>query len=171
MALNSDPKRSFLRHTLATVAYRAAKVERFAPPGFGDFQLGKGARTPVEIIAHMGDLFDWALRLAKGNSDWLQSKPQSWRKEVARFHASLLALDQYLASDAPLGVTPEELFQGPISDALTHIGQVAVLRRQAGVPVRSEVYAKADIASGRVGEEQPRNTLEFDSPPADAAAK
>ena len=168
MALNNDPKRGFLRHTLATVAYRAAKVERFAPPGFGDFQLGKAARTPVEIIAHMSDLFDWALRLAQGTGEWVQSKPQVWRKEVARFHASLLALDQYLASDAPLNATAEELFQGPISDALTHIGQVAVLRRQAGAPVRSEVYAKANIAAGRVGEEQPKNALEFDSPPAES---
>lgn len=167
MALSIDPRRSFLRHTLATVAYRAAKVERDAPPGFGDFELGKAARTPVEIIAHMADLFDWGLRMAKGNPEWVQSKPQSWRREVARFHASLLALDRYLASDAPLGVSPEELFQGPISDALTHIGQVAVLRRQAGAPVRSEVYAKAKIAAGNVGEEQPKNPLEFDSPPAE----
>ena len=167
MAIKKDSQRSFLRFTLATVAYRAAKVEQLAPPGFGEFQLGKGARTPVEIIAHMGDLFDWALRLAKGNSEWVQSKPQAWRKEVARFHASLLALDQYLASDAPLAVSEEELFQGPISDALTHIGQVAVLRRQAGAPVRSEVYAKAKITAGRVGEEQPTNPLEFDSPPAE----
>ena len=169
MAINDDSKRSFLRFTLATVAYRAAKVERFAPPGFGDFQLGKAARTPVEIIAHMADLFDWALRLAKGDSEWVESKPQAWRKEVARFHASLLALDQYLASDAQLVASAEELFQGPISDALTHIGQVAVLRRQAGAPVRSEVYAKANIAEGRVGEEQPKNPLEFDSPPAETA--
>jgi hypothetical protein len=170
LALNTDSTRGFLRHTLATVAYRAAKVDAFVPPGFGDFQLGKGARKPVEIVAHMADLFDWALRMAQGSSEWVQSKPQAWRKEVARFHASLLALDQYLASDAPLNVSAEELFQGPISDALTHIGQVAVLRRQAGAPVRSEVYAKANIATGRVGEEQPKNPLEFDSPPADASA-
>jgi hypothetical protein len=170
LALNTDSTRDFLRHTLATVAYRAAKVDAFAPPGFGDFQLGKGARKPVEIIAHMADLFDWALRMAQGSSEWVQSKPQAWRKEVARFHASLLALDQYLASDAPLNVSAEELFQGPISDALTHIGQVAVLRRQAGAPVRSEVYAKANIATGRVGEEQPKNPLEFDGPPANPSA-
>ncbi|GAC1415242.1 MAG: hypothetical protein NVSMB53_13700 [Gemmatimonadaceae bacterium] len=162
-----DPKRAFLRHTLATIAYRAAKVERLAPPGFGDFQLGKAARTPVEILAHMGDLFDWALTMAQGQSEWAQSKPQAWRKEVLRFHASLLALDRYLASDAPLGVTAEELFQGPISDALTHIGQIATLRRQNDSPVRSEVYAKAKIAPGRVGAEQPKSPFEFDSPPAD----
>lgn len=171
MALTSDSTRGFLRHTLATVAYRAAKAESFAPPGFGEFQLGKAARKPVEIIAHMADLFDWALRMAQGSSEWVQSKPQAWRKEVARFHASLLAFDQYLASDAPLNASAEELFQGPISDALTHIGQLAVLRRQAGVPVRSEVYAKANIATGRVGEEQPKSPFEFDSPPADAGAR
>jgi len=162
-----DPKRAFLRHTLATIAYRAAKVERLAPPGFGDFQLGKAARTPVEILAHMGDLFDWALTMVQGQSEWAQSKPQAWRKEVLRFHASLLALDRYLASDAPLGVTAEELFQGPISDALTHIGQIAILRRQNDSPVRSEVYAKAKIAPGRVGTEQPKSPFEFDSPTAD----
>jgi hypothetical protein len=165
-----DPVRAFLRHTLATIAYRAAKVERYAPPGFGTFRLGKAARTPVEIVAHMGDLFDWALSMAQGKPDWVQSKPQVWRKEVQRFHASLLALDRYLASDAPMGASYEELFQGPISDALTHIGQIAILRRQDDSPVRSEVYASADIAPGRVGAEQPKNPLEFDSPPVEKTA-
>jgi len=165
-----DPVRAFLRHALATIAYRAAKVERLAPPGFGDFKLGKAARTPVELVAHMGDLFDWALTMAQGKAEWVQSKPKAWRSEVQRFHGSLLALDRYLASDAPLGATAEELFQGPISDALTHIGQIAILRRQDDSPVRSEVYASADIASGRVGAEQPKNRLEFDSPPVENAA-
>ena len=162
----TDPKRAFLRHTLATIAYRAAKVERDAPPGFGTFQLGKNARTPVEIVAHLSDLFDWALSMASGKSERNQSKPGAWRKEVDRFHASLLAFDRYLASDAPLGVTPEELFQGPVSDALTHIGQIAILRRQDNSPVRSEVFVKADIATGRVGTDQPKSPFEFDSPPA-----
>jgi hypothetical protein len=166
-----DPIRAFLRHTLATIAYRAAKVERLAPPGFGNFRLGKGTRTPVEIMAHLGDLFDWALTMAQGKSEWVQSKPQAWRSEVARFHASLLALDRHLASESPLAATPEQLFQGPISDALTHIGQIAILRRQSDSPVRSEVYANADIASGRVGAEQPKNPQEFDSPPVATAVE
>jgi len=165
-----DPVRGFLRHTLATIAYRAAKVERDAPPGFANFQLGKGARTPVEILAHMGDLFDWSLRMAKGGSEWSQAKPLPWRKEVERFHASLLEFDRYLASDAPLATTAEELFQGPISDVLTHIGQIAIMRRQDLSPVRSEVYAKASVAAGRVGAEQPTSPFEFDSPPARAKA-
>jgi hypothetical protein len=165
-----DQTRAFLRHTLAVIAYRAAKVERNAPPGFATFRLGKAARTPVEILAHMGDLFDWALTMARGKADWVQTKPGSWRREVSRFHASLLDLDRYLASDAPLGATAEELFQGPISDALTHIGQIAILRRQDDSPVRSEVYARADIAPGRVGAEQPKSPFEFDTPPAEKAA-
>ena len=167
----TDPKRVFLRHTLATIAYRAAKAERYAPAGFGDFQLGKGARTPVQLVAHMADLFDWALRMAQGSSEWVQSKPQSWRKEVARFHASLLELDRYVASDAPLSVSAEELFQGPVSDALTHIGQLALLRRQDDSPVRSEVYARADISPGRVGEEQPQSQFEFDGAPVGNATE
>jgi hypothetical protein len=161
-----DSTRAFLRHTLATTAYRAAKVERDAPAEFPAFQLGKGARTPIEILTHMGDLFDWALRMAKGGSEWTQAKPQVWRKEVERFHASLLEFDRYLASDAPLGTTAEALFQGPISDVLTHIGQLAIMRRQALSPVKSEVYARADIAPGRVGVDQPKSPFEFDSPPA-----
>ncbi len=100
--------------------------------------------------------------MAQGTSEWVQSRPQSWRNEVARFHASLLELDRHLASDGPMGVTAEELFQGPISDALTHIGQIAVLRRQNDSPVRSEVFAKADIAPGRVGPDQPNSAFEFD---------
>lgn len=162
----TDDKRSFLRHTLATIAYRAAKVERDAPPAYAGFQLGKNARTPLELLAHLSDLFDWALTMAQGKEEWVQSKPGSWRKEVERFHASLLALDRFFASDAPLHVSAEQLFQGPISDALTHIGQMALLRRQADSPVRSEVYVKADIAAGRVGQEQRKSPFEFDSPPA-----
>jgi hypothetical protein len=153
---------------LATIAYRAAKVERDAPPGFADFALGKGARTPVEILAHMGDLLDWALGMARGSSEWAPQKPRSWRKEVERFHASLLALDRYLASDATIATSVEELFQGPVSDVLTHIGQLVMLRRQDLSPIRSEVYVKADITSGSVGIEQPKSPFEFDGPPAAA---
>ena len=164
----TDSKRSFVRHMLATIAYRAAKVERDPPAGFADFSLGKGSRTPVEILAHMGDLLDWALRMAQGGSEWTPEKSGSWRKEVERFHASLLELDRFLASETPLKMSAEELFQGPISDVLTHIGQLAMLRRQDLSPVRSEVYVKADIASGRVGLEQSKSPFEFDGPPAAA---
>lgn len=161
MALR-DPNRDFLRHTLATIAYRAAKPERDAGPGFADFRMGRGARTPVQILAHMGDLFDWALSLVNGKWDYKQSTPLQWRSEVARFHASLEALDSYLASDAPLGISAEKLFQGPIADALTHVGQLAILRRLADAPVRGESYPQSDITVGRLGPDQPKSAYEFD---------
>jgi hypothetical protein len=157
-----DPNRDFLRHTVATIAYRAAKAERDAPAGFGDFQAGNGSRTPLQLLAHLGDLFDWALSMAQGSWEYKQSNPLKWRNEVGRFHASLEAFDAYLASDAPLGITTQKLFQGPIADALTHVGQIAILRRLAAAPIRGESYARADIVAGRLGTEQPKSPFEFD---------
>ena len=161
MALR-DPNRDFLRHTLATIAYRAAKSERHAAPGFADFKIGHGARTPLQILAHMGDLFDWALSMSHGKWDYNQSAPLQWRKEVERFHASLEALDAYLASDEPLGISTQKLFQGPLADALTHVGQIAMLRRLADAPIKGESFARADIVVGRLGPDQPRSPFEFD---------
>src|SRR5436309_10512108 len=129
-----DPARPMLRHTVATLAYRASKAVRGAPPTFAEFSVHPAARTPAAILAHMGDLFDWALSLAKGEERWADSKPRPWDLEVRRFFASLEAFDAYLASGAELHVKPERLFQGPIADALTHTGQIAMLRRPAGAP-------------------------------------
>lgn len=154
--------RQLLRHALATVAYRGGKAIRGAPHGFADFRMGEKSRTPAEILAHMGDLFDWALTLAKGAQKWNASKGLPWEEESARFFAGLEALDAYLASDAALGCTPEKLLQAPIADALTHIGQIAMLRRLAGAPVRGENFYVAEIVSGRAGAQQSAPKFEFD---------
>jgi hypothetical protein len=150
-----------LRHTLATVAYRGGKALRGAPAEFADYRAGPGGRTPVEILAHMGDLFDWALKLADGKHEWHSAKPHPWHQEVARFFAALEVFDQRLASGEPLGFAAEKLFQGPIADALTHVGQIAMLRRMAGCAVRGENYFKASIAAGRVGADQAAPAFEF----------
>jgi len=110
----------------------------------------------------MADLYDWALSLAKGKWDYNQSTPGSWERELERFHASLGAFDAYLASDAALEHSPEKLFQGPITDSLTHVGQLALLRRLADSPIRAESYARSDIVAGRVGREQTLSQFEFD---------
>ncbi len=157
-----DDARQMLRHTLATVAYRGGKALRDAPRSFGSFRVADGTRTPVEILAHVNDLFDWALCLAKGSHRWHNSTPAAWDEEVARFHRGIAALDAYLASSEPLGWSAERLFQGPIADALTHVGQLAMLRRLGGAPIRGENYAKADIAAGRLGPEQASPKVEFD---------
>lgn len=157
-----DASRALLRHTVATVGYRGAKAVRDAPAAFADFTIGEATRTPARILAHVGDLLDWAVSLAKGQHVWHDSTPLPWDQEVARFFQGLRTLDDYLASDAPLGCSAERLFQGPIADGLTHIGQIAMLRRLAGAPVRGENYYKAEIVSGRVGPDQPGRRVEFE---------
>ena len=151
-----------LRHTVATLAYRAGKAMRGAPAEFANFRAAQGSRTPAEIVAHMGDLFDWALALADGKYFWQNSPPLEWEAGMARFFATLEAFDHRLASDQPLGSPAEKLFQGPIADALTHTGQIAMLRRMAGCPCRAENYFRAQIETGRVGLAQAAAVVEFD---------
>ena len=157
----ADPARQLLRHTLATLAYRAGKTVRNAPASFATFSSGEKGRTPAQILAHMGDLFDWALSIARGKQEWHNSTPLPWPKEVERFFRTLQAFDEYLASSQPLGAPAEKLFQGPIADALTHTGQIAILRRMAGFAIRGENYFRAEIAAGRVGEDQAAPVSEF----------
>jgi len=150
-----------LRHTVATLAYRGAKAVRGAPESFGDFRPAPTGRSAGQILAHVGDLLDWALALAEGRREWHDSDPRPWPQEVERFFAALSALDARLASEAPLAAPAERLFQGPIADALTHVGQIAMLRRLAGSPLRGENYFKADITAGRVGADQAEPRREF----------
>ncbi len=158
----TDSGRELLRHAVATLAYRGGKVLRDAPSGFASMRIGEKTRTPVEILAHVGDLLDWALWLAKGEHRWKNSAPQAWEREVARFFDSLARLDALMASTEPIASSPEKLFQGPIADAFTHVGQIALLRRLGGLPVRGENYFRADIVTGRVGPEQSAPRREFD---------
>ena len=156
-----DMARALLRHTLATVAYRGGKAIRGAPTSFAAFRVAEGTRTPAEILAHIGDLFDWALSLADGRQVWHDSTPLPWADESARFFAALERLDDRLASDPPLGCTAEKLFQGPVADALTHVGQLTMLRRLAKTPIKGENYYQADISAGRVGAGQSPARVEF----------
>ena len=154
--------RVFLRHTLATLAYRGGKAVRGAPADFAAFKVSETSRTPAQILAHVGDLLEWMLSMAKGAQAWRDAEPLPWEDEIARFHRCLADVDAYLASDAPLHETPEKLFQGPVADAFTHVGQLAMLRRIAGAPMRGENYHKAEIVAGRVGAEQAAPRREFD---------
>jgi hypothetical protein len=155
----ADAKRELLRHTLATLAYRGGKAVRGAPAEFASFTGAE--KTPGQILAHIGDLLDWGLSMANGKREWHNSDPLTWNQEVQRFFASLRAFDDYLALPQPLQSPEEKLFQGPVADALTHVGQIAMLRRLAGVPIKGENYFVADIAVGRVGSEQTPPKREF----------
>lgn len=157
----SDAARQLLRHTVATVAYRGGKALRGAPESFADFAVGEKPRTPAQILVHIGDLFDWALSIARGEQRWNDAKPRPWNEEVDRFFATLKNFDDFLASGEPLRAPAEGLVQGPIADALTHVGQIAMLRRLAGCPIKGENYFKAEIVAGRVGSEQAAPRREF----------
>jgi len=155
-----DDKRELLRHTLATVAYRATRALEEAPDEFATFS-GAGGRQPAEILAHMGDLFDWALSMVKGHERWHNSKPFAWAQEQQRFFAALQAFDAYLASAEPLHAPIERLFQGPVADALTHVGQLAMLRRLACAPTHGENFYVANIATGKLDAHQPAPVKTF----------
>jgi hypothetical protein len=161
MSATSDSARQLLRHSVATVAYRGGKALRGAPESFASFAIGERPRTPANILAHLGDLFDWALSTAEGKQTWRDSTPLDWNAEVARFFTALKKFDDFLGSSEPLQAPIEGLFQGPVADALTHVGQLAMLRRLAGCPIKGENYYKAAIAAGCVGPEQPAPRREF----------
>ncbi|MFI5235702.1 MAG: hypothetical protein ACHQXA_08330 [Gemmatimonadales bacterium] len=158
----SDPLRTFLRHAVATVAYRGGKAILGAPTGFADFAIGPGSRTPGQILAHIGDLYGWAFGMARGEVHWQPGAPLAWDKEIARFFHLIAQFDGYLASAAPIHAPVEGLFQAPIADSLTHVGQIAMLRRLAGAPIKGEDFFRAEIVVGRVGPEQSTARIEFD---------
>ena len=151
-----------LRHALATLAYRGGKAVRGAPDAFGGFHLSATSRTPVQVLAHIGDLLDWALALAKGREAWHNSPPLAWPDEVMRFYDALARLDAQLAGPGLVNVSAEQLVQGPIADALTHVGQITLMRRLSGSPIRGENYLRAEIVAGRVGPDQVPPKGEFE---------
>ena len=154
--------RALLRHAIAVVAYRGEKILRDAPTGFETYRAGPRSRTAGQILAHINDLYDWAWWLSQGQHIWNDSRPLPWDAEVARFFAALERFDEYIASVEEIKCAEERLFQGPVADSLTHLGQLAMLRSLAGSPVRGENYFKADIAVGRIGREQAIERFEFD---------
>lgn len=157
-----DSARGALRQMTATLAYRAAKVLRDAPPSFAHREFGDATRRPVAIVAHLADLMEWAVTLAEGRYEWKADGSEDWDREVARFFAGLSTLDAALAVDGDFPGSMEKLIQCPLADALTHVGQLAMLRGMAGIPVKPEAYARAAIVPGRVGLDQPPPEREFD---------
>ena len=150
-----DEKRGLLRHFLAALAYRTQKALRDAPASFGDFRPQEGVRTPAELVRHMTSVLGYACTLFTGGRYRADPLP-TLDAEIARFHGMLETLAAHIESSAPLvdGVTTERLLQGPLADAMTHAGQLALLRRLAGAPVAPENFVVAEIDPARLGREQ-----------------
>ena len=156
--------RQFLRHANATIAYRGAKALRGAPPEFARFKAGPTTRTPLEILTHIGDLLEVSAARLRGPAQWKEASPDTWERQTARFHAALASIDEALAADAAIEVALDKWYQGPLADALTHVGPLAMLRRMYGAPMKGEAYFFADIRPGLVGPDQvaPEAKYEFD---------
>lgn len=138
-------KRKLLRHFLAALAYRTQKAIRGAPTSFHEFNVGSEARTPHQLICHMTNVLGYARTyFVGGNSD--PQKPSNWDDDVRAFHEMLAHMGKLLDSENPLiHTTEEKMLQGPFSDAMTHVGQIAMLRRLAGTPIPPENFIKADV--------------------------
>ena len=154
MAIQNMKGTHVFRHTLATLAYRANRVLDGAAPEFGDFSAGEGVMTPTAMLDHAGAILSYAnLKLTGVKGERVQ--PADWAESVENFYNQLGALDKAAAE----GFSADEdstmrMFQGPILDALTHVGQLATLRRLSGSPVPPDHYIKAQIEVGRVGQDQ-----------------
>jgi len=149
-----DEKRAMLCHFLATIAYRTQKALRGAPAGFGAFAAGGDVRTPIELVRHMTSVLGYARTFFIGGK--YSPEPLSdLDAEIERFHEVVADLDGEIRSGARLlNMTPERMLQGPLSDAMTHAGQLAMLRRLAGEPVPPENFIVAEINAGRLGRDQ-----------------
>ncbi len=158
----SSNARELLRHTVATLAYRAEKVLREPPPGFAEYRVSPASRTALDIVEHLGDLVEWGARMAQGEYRWEPAPAGNWAGACERFFRGLLALDESVERSSFEGHSADQIFQGPVADALTHVGQLALLRGVASAPVRPESYARAEITTGRVGRDQSAVRREFD---------
>jgi hypothetical protein len=155
MGCTLDDKRSLLRHFLGALAYRTQKAVRGAPASFGSFRAGNQSRTPIELVRHMTSVLGYARTFFVGGSYRPEALPD-FAAEVTRFHAMLEDLSRHLEAGTPLqGTTPEQLLQGPLADVMTHVGQLAMLRRLAGSPVAPENFIVAAIDPANLGPNQP----------------
>lgn len=148
--------RTLLRHFLAAIAYRTQKALRGAPPHYPDFSAGRQLRTPVEILRHMTSVLGYARTFFVGGSYPFHPDPlPTFAEEQERFHAMLHALDELLAQGAIANeLTDDQLLQGPLADVMTHVGQLALLRRLAGAPVPPENFIYAEVRVGHLGPAQ-----------------
>ncbi|HEV8509209.1 MAG TPA: hypothetical protein VGQ48_02025 [Gemmatimonadales bacterium] len=151
-----DRDRHLLRHFLAAIAYRTQRALRDAPEHYPTFSAGHRVRTPVEILRHMTSLMGYVRSFFVGGAYPVKPEPlPTFKDEINRFHEVVEAVGELMSSDAPCAITTEQLLQGPFADTMTHVGQLAMLRRLADAPVAPENFMYADIRADRLGANQP----------------
>lgn len=150
-----DQKQTLLQHFLAALAYRTQKALRGAPPEFASFRAAPKVRTPHELIRHMDGVLGYSRTFFIGGAYRAPEFPD-FRAAIAHFHETLADVALHIERGTDLReVTPEILLQGPFSDAMTHAGQIALLRRLAGHAVPPENFVFAEINVKNLGPDQP----------------
>lgn len=149
-----DAERRLLQHVLAAIAYRTQKAIRGAPPQYPEFRAGPGVRTPHALLWHMTSVLGYARTFFVGG-EWRPAPEERFEDEVSRFHAVLADLNRLIGERSFGETSARRLLQGPLADAMTHAGQLAILRRLAGSPIPPENFIEADIDSANVGPDQP----------------
>jgi hypothetical protein len=150
-----NPSRALLQHFLAALAYRTQKALRGAPESYAEFRAGTNVRTPHELLWHMTGVIGYARTMLHGGA-FTPPRLPAFAEEIERFHTTLQALhDDFADAALQARITDEQFLQGPLSDAMTHAGQLAILRRLAGSPVASENFIFADIRVSNLGASQP----------------
>lgn len=152
--MNRD--RELLLHFLAAIAYRTQKALRGAPANYPCLAIGHGARTPVEVLRHMTSLMGYTQTFFRGGSyPMVPEALATFEQEVARFHDMLGGVGDLLKSDEPLrDISTEQLLQGPLADTMTHVGQLALMRRLSNSAVRGENFVFAEVRADRLGVNQ-----------------
>jgi hypothetical protein len=149
-----DGKQLLIQHFLAALAYRTQKALRYAPPEFASFSAGQSVRTPHELVNHMNSVLGYAGTFFLGGSYRAPQLPE-FAAEVERFHETLTNLARLVEIESEWqSITPEQLLQGPLSDAMTHAGQLAMLRRLSGHPIPPENFVFAEIEAAKLGPDQ-----------------
>jgi hypothetical protein len=150
-----EPRVAVLRHLVATIAFRATVAVRGFPAEAASKAAAEGARTPLELLAHVADLMQWSALLVRAEGRPQRATDASWEAAEARLYVGLAALDAALVAGIAPDADVDALLQGPLADALTHVGQLLLMRRLAGAPAEKQRYLRAAITAGAVGPEQP----------------
>ena len=165
-----NASRRLLQHFLAALAYRTQKALRGAPASFGEFDICSNTRTPHELVWHMTGLMGYARTMLRGGT-FEPPRLATFGDEIARFHDTVQALwSDFGDPSLTAQISDEQFLQGPLSDAMTHAGQLAMLRRLHGSPVPSENFIFADVSAANVGRSQalpvaPDTDWRADEPP------
>ena len=148
-------KNELLRHTLSTIAYRFQKSVSSANEDFGNFRAAEDSRTAVEIINHIFDIINKTKVFIKDDR-FDKSLPiqLDFKSEIDRFHNTLQELD-FLLSETELEIDySKKLIQGPLSDVLSHIGQIALMSGLDGNKIKGENFSSAKIITGNTSSNQ-----------------